>query len=245
MIPSALLAALVASPSGDDLFDAVLDTIFFVKDRDGRYAAVNRTLVERTRRTRKEDLIGRTADEVFPGALGRRIAEQDRAILRTGRMLAAELELHLRPDGGEGWCLTWKTPLRDADGRVEGLVGMSRDVRAPAETGGETRALSEALAHVRAHLDRPWRLADLAARSGLSVFQFDQRIRQLFGMSAGQYLTRMRIDAARERLSHTTAPIAEIALDCGYQDQTAFTRQFRKAVRLTPQAYRTLKSGAG
>ncbi len=77
------------------------DTIFFVKDAPGRYVAANRMLAERTGLERKETLIGLTADQVFPGELGRRIAEQDRAILKSARSLKGELELHLYP--GRRW----------------------------------------------------------------------------------------------------------------------------------------------
>lgn len=235
---SSLTSALADTLGRDDLFDAIPDTVYFVKDRDGRYTAVNQTLVERTGRAGKADLIGRTGDEVFPGDLGKRIAAQDRAITQDGRTLTAELELHLYPDGCEGWCLTWKAPLRDASGAIIGLFGMSRDVRTGNDAPDGTRALSEALAYARAHLATPLRVADLAARAGLSSFQFDQRLRQLFGMSAGQYITRLRIDHARERLAQDDTPISEIAIDCGYADQTAFSRQFRKIVRLSPHRYR-------
>ncbi len=240
---SSLTDALALTLAGDDLFDAVPDTVYFLKDPAGRYTAVNQTLVERTGCGAKSDLIGRTADEVFPGELGRRIAEQDRAIMASGRLLAAELELHLHADGREGWCLTWKSPLRDGAGAVAGLFGMSRDVAPGRDGEAETRALSAALAHARSHLDEPLRVPDLAARAGLSAFQFDQRIRQLFGMSAGQYVTRLRIDHARDLLRRGDTPIAEIALACGYADQTAFSRQFRKVVRLTPQRYRSMRPG--
>ena len=127
-------------------------------------------------------------------------------------------------------------------GAVVGLVGMSRDVRPASDSFAETEAISAVLAHARDNLDQPLRLPDLAARAGLSVFRFDQRIRALFGMSAGQYVTRLRIEHACERLRHGTTPIAEIALECGYADQTAFSRQFRKVVQLTPQKYRAHRS---
>jgi len=90
------------------------------------------------------------------------------------------------------------------------------------------------------HLDAPLRVTDLAARARLSPFQFDQRIRLMFGHSAGQYLTRLRIDRACGRLRRSNAPISHVALDCGYADQTAFTRQFRKVVGLSPLQYRKL-----
>ena len=100
------------------------------------------------------------------------------------------------------------------------------------------RELSAALAHIRDHLDGSLKLGDVARKAGLSDWQFDQRLRSLFGVSAAQYITRARIDFALSRLRGTSDPISQIALDCGYADQTSFTRQFRKSVGLTPHAYR-------
>jgi PAS domain S-box-containing protein len=241
MFPLASLATVMAATLvGDDLFDTIPDTVYFIKDSQGRYTAVNQTLVERTGVASKEHLLGRTADEVFPVYLGRRIADQDRSITLAGETLVGELELHLYANGREGWCLTWKTPLRDDNGVVVGLFGMSRDVRAGHEAPEETQALSDVLSYARANLDKPLRVADLAARASLSPFQFDQRLRHLFGMSAGQYITRLRIDLARARLAHSDMPISEIAIECGYADQTALSRQFRKIVQLSPHRYRKL-----
>ena len=232
------LSALARPFCGDELFDAVADTVYFLKDAQGRYAAVNRTLVERVGARRKEDLIGLAAEDAFPGPLGRRYGAQDRALLAGAAPLQGELELHLYPGGREGWCLTWKQPLYAASGAVAGLAGLSRDL-APAHFAPvEGAKLAAALRHAQAHLDQPLRIPALAARAGLSAFQFDQRVRALYGHSAGQYLTRLRMDRARERLARTAAPIREVALDCGYSDQAAFTRQFRRIVGLTPMQYR-------
>jgi PAS domain S-box-containing protein len=226
----------------DDLFDGVPDTVFFVKDARGRYVAVNQVLAQRTGFSSKEALIGLSADEVFPGELGRRIAEQDRAILKSARSLKGELELHLYPDGAEGWCLTWKEPLFDRARHVVGLVGLSRDIRTANAAPEESAALSRALHLAQTQPDRILKVNDLAERAQLSAFQFDQRIRAMFGLSAGQYLTRLRIGQASERLRHSDEPISQIALGCGYADQTTFTRQFRKTVGVSPSVYRKAKA---
>ena len=223
---------------GEELFDAVADTVFFLKDGVGRYVAVNQTLVSRVGLKKKSDLIGRTAHEVFPGLLGQRFFAQDKAIVEGGRSLHGELELHLYPDGEEGWCLTWKEPVLGADGTVIGLSGISRDLQSMSVLPNEMHGVSRALDHIRKHLDKALRLSDLAALSSLSVFQFDSRIRTLYGISAGQYITRARIDLACKLLRQTDVPISSVALDCGYGDQAAFTRQFRRSVGLTPGAYR-------
>jgi AraC-like DNA-binding protein len=72
----------------------------------------------------------------------------------------------------------------------------------------------------------------------LSVYQLDQRIRGLFHLSAGQFITQTRIEKACNLLKCTNESIANIALDCGYSDQSAFTRQFKQTAGLTPKAYR-------
>jgi AraC-like DNA-binding protein len=222
---------------GEDLFDAISDTVFFVKDVEGRYISINRTLVARTGRQNKDELIGLTAAEVFPGVLGQRIAEQDRAVIRDGRPLNDKLELHLYPGGEEGWCLTWKAPIMAADGTIIGLSGISRDLQSVAGHAAELPRVSRTLDHIQKNLHAPLRIAALAKGAGLSPYQLDLRIRGLFGLSLGQYLVRARIDLACNRLRHTDQPISLIALDCGYGDQAAFTRQFRKSVGLTPSQY--------
>jgi AraC-like DNA-binding protein len=226
---------------GDELFDAVPDTVYFLKDQQGRYAVVNLTLVERTGRKAKAELLGLTAEQAFAGPLGRAIGAQDRALLAGAPALKGVLELHLYPSGREGWCLTWKEPLMGRSGRILGLVGLSRDLQPASVAPDEARKLAAALRYAQERLDQPLRIGDLAGRAGLSTFQFDQRIRAIYGHSAGQYLTRLRMDRAREKLARSAAAISEIALDCGYGDQAAFTRQFRKLVGLSPLQYRKLK----
>jgi AraC-like DNA-binding protein len=237
--PAAALAAVLGRPfPGIELFDRVSDTVFFIKDHEARYVAVNDTLAHRCKLADKRALIGRKASEVFAAPLGERFEAQDLKVISDGLSIRGRMELHLYPDGSEGWCLTWKEPLIDATGGIRGLAGISRDAPALAGSAPVSAALSATLAYIDDHLDQPLRVPELAARAGLSPFQFDQRIRALFGLSAGQYLSRLRIDRACDRLRHTNAPLSELALECGYADQAAFTRQFHKSVGLTPGAYR-------
>ena len=237
--PAASLAAILGRPfPGIELFDRVADTVFFIKDQEARYVAVNDTLAHRCRFTSKSALIVRKASEVFSAPLGERFEAQDLKVIAEGLSIRGRMERHLYPDGGEGWCLTWKEPLIDAAGVIRGLAGISRDAPALSGSAPVSAALSATLAYIDDHLDEPLRIPDLAARASLSPFQFDQRIRTIFGFSAGQYLSRLRIDRACDRLRHSDALLSELALECGYADQAAFTRQFHKTVGLTPGAYR-------
>ena len=225
-------------PPLDGLFDAVPDIVFFVKDARGRYVAVNETLAARCGLPDKEAAIGLTAEQLFPPPLGEGFASQDQEILKSGHGIRDHLELHLYAGGRRGWCLTYKEPVRAKDGRIAGVCGISRDLHGAGDRQEDFAAMSKALDHIHKHFDEPLRLPQLAELAGLSVYQFDQRIRSLFHVTAGQYLVKVRIDAACERLSLTSEVIAQIALDCGYSDQSAFSRQFKQAVGISPMAYR-------
>ncbi|MES2439098.1 MAG: AraC family transcriptional regulator [Verrucomicrobiota bacterium] len=222
----------------DRLFDGVPDIVFFVKDADGRYMAVNDTLATRCGLPDKEAALGLTAEELFPPPFGNAFALQDREILRGGNPISDHLELHLYPGGRSGWCLTFKEPVMGKSGQVAGICGISRDLHSPGEQGEDFAALSGAVDYIHRHYDEALRLPGLAEMAGLSVYQFDQRIRSLFHVTAGQYLVKVRIDAACKRLSGSDEPIAQIALSCGYSDQSAFSRQFKQAVGISPLAYR-------
>jgi PAS domain S-box-containing protein len=227
----------------DRLFDGVPDIVFFVKDAGGRYMAVNDTLAARCGLTGKDDALGRTAEQLFPSPLGSAFSRQDGEILRGKSGIRDHLELHLYPGGRRGWCLTFKEPVIGKNGGVIGICGISRDLHAPGAAEGDYAAMSGAIRHIHGHYDEPLRLPALAEMAGLSVYQFDQRIRSLFHVTAGQYLVKVRIDAACKRLTGGGDSIAMIALDCGYSDQSAFSRQFKQAVGISPMAYRKRTAG--
>jgi PAS domain S-box-containing protein len=222
----------------ETLFDCLPEVVFFAKDLEGRYVLVNRTLLERCGIQRRSDLIGRTATEVFPGQLGASYAAQDRQVLETGEAIRDKLELHLYPGGREGWCLTFKTPLRGVRDQVIGLAGISRDLHAADERHPEYGGLAQAVECLRSRFGEPLRLESLASEVGLSLDRFERLVRQVFHLTPRQLLTQTRIEAAFRLLRGGQLSIVEIAQACGYSDHSAFTRQFRATVGLTPSEYR-------
>ena len=76
--------------------------------------------------------------------------------------------------------------------------------------------------------------------AGMSSYQLDRRMKRIYGLPTGQWLLKSRIDQACRQLLKTEIPVVEIAMDCGYQDQSAFTRQFRRTTGQTPSAFRKL-----
>ncbi|ODS59595.1 MAG: hypothetical protein ABS36_01315 [Acidobacteria bacterium SCN 69-37] len=231
-----LLSQLAVPFTGETLFDSVSDVVFFMKNERGEYVVVNQTLVERCGCRDKRDLVGRRADDVFPKPLGDACRASDESVLHDRTAVLHELELHFYPSRERGWCLTTKLPLHDSRGRVIGLVGLSKDL--PSGDVEDYSVVARAVRHIQHHIDTPLRVGDLAMQSGLSAYQFEQRIQQVFHLTAGQLIRRVRMEAAMQRLRDTADSIATIALDCGYSDQSAFTRQFRRAIGQSPSAYR-------
>jgi AraC-like DNA-binding protein len=237
-IDPSLRAIVEASFFSEALFDRIPDVVFFVKDRDGRYVVVNQTLVTRCGRRDKGEILGRTARQVFPSPLGNRFFEQDRRVLASGVPIVQNLELHLYPTRLEGWCLTDKLPLHRSDGQVAGIAGISRDLQSPGVEAGHLAEVAGTLDHIRSNYGSELRAEELAEICGLSVYQLNRRLRAIFGITISQLITKRRIDVASKMLREETAPVAEVANACGYFDQSAFSRVFRRMVGLTPRQYR-------
>lgn len=222
----------------ETLFDQTPGIVFFVKDADARYIVVNQTLVCRCGVRSKRELLGKTALDIFPRQLGEFFIAQDREVLRTGAEIANRLELHLYAGGKSGWCLTDKMPLHDGRGNVIGLAGISRDLHNPGEERTELTQLSRAVSHIRDHLHGPLRIGQIAKGVGLTITRFERLVVKVYGLKPSQLLAKMRIEAASQLLLGSDRRITEIAYECGYADHSAFTRQFRSVVGMTPSEFR-------
>ena len=223
------------------LFDALPDVVFFIKDHHGRYVRVNQTLANRCAGGDKRKLIGKRPGEVFAASLAACYARQDETVLKTGRSVDHQLELHIYPGGIAGWCLTTKHALRTRDGQIYGVAGISRDLNAHNDRANGFAELAAALEQMRTHFAQSLRIDDLAKQSGLSVYQFEQRVHRLFQMSPIQLLHKLRLDEGIRLLSETKLSLADIAIETGWCDQSAFTRHFSRYTGMSPGRYRGLK----
>jgi AraC-like DNA-binding protein len=220
------------------LFDCLPDVVFFVKNARGEYVVVNQTLVERCAKRAKSELIGRRPDEVFPAPLGRSYRAQDEGVLASGEPIHDQLELHFYPNGRRGWCITHKLPLRARDGSVSGLYGFSRDLQAASERSEDYSQVAEAVRRIHTDYGEPLKVAALARSAGLSPYQFDRRVRRIFHIGTAQLIQKVRLEAALQRLRDSDKSIAALASECGYADQSAFTRRFHRTVGMSPSEYR-------
>ena len=132
-------------------------------------------------------------------------------------------------------------PLFRKDGSVAGLVGISRDLRLPDMTSDDFEHISEAIRFAEQNISQRPTIARLAGIASMSTYQLDRRMKRVFGLTTGQWVLKTRISHASRVLTDTDMPVAEIALEAGYADQSAFTRQFRRSTGLSPTEYRRLR----
>lgn len=92
-----------------------------------------------------------------------------------------------------------------------------------------------------ANLTEDVTLACLAKECGLSVRHFARAFRQSTGLSPHRWRMQYRVERARELLSEWKLPLTEIALMCGFADQSHFTRTFTAIVGTSPGALRRIK----
>jgi AraC family transcriptional regulator len=115
-------------------------------------------------------------------------------------------------------------PPRDDPGTIRGGLAQWQERRA--------------IAFMEQRLDQSFPVADVADACGLSVNHFSRAFRRSVGKPPHRWLLDRRITRARELLRDTDLSLADIALGCGFAEQSHFTRVFTRLVGMPPGAWR-------
>ena len=229
-------------PRSLEAMAAVLATtphvMFCAKSVTGEYLAANQTFAERAGVGGPGDVVGRTAHDLFPAELVARYEAQDRTVVESGRVITNELEVITRPDRSLGWFLTSKSRWDDQAGIPTGVVSVSVDLRTPFDAAAPHARLAAVVDLARRRFADGIEVADLADVAEMSVPQLERQTRRVLGLSPKQLVMRFRIEEGLQLLTTTELPLIDVAHRCGYYDQSAFTRHFRRVVGSTPARYR-------
>jgi AraC-like DNA-binding protein len=93
---------------------------------------------------------------------------------------------------------------------------------------------------IDAHIDGSLPLSRVAGVCGLSTSHFAHAFRRSLGMAPHRWLLQRRVERAMELLKRSNYPLSDVALACGFADQSHFTRVFRKATGHAPGAWKQL-----
>ncbi|CAH1199073.1 helix-turn-helix domain-containing protein [Paenibacillus sp. JJ-223] len=115
-----------------------------------------------------------------------------------------------------------------------GIIGFKLEHHVPKKKD----MITEMQEYIAEHYNQPLGLAELAARFYMNPYYLSQFFKQKTGETYLNFLTRIRIDKARELLENTDLKIYEICHKVGYSDAQHFARMFEKLTGCKPREYR-------
>ena len=126
------------------LMDHLPYAIYF-KDLDSRFIAVSRAMTRSFGKSDPAEIIGRTDHDFFSREHAEGALADEREIIRTGKPIVDYEEKETWPDRDDTWVSTTKMPLRDAQGKVIGTFGISRDITEKKRAAEKLARLTEEL----------------------------------------------------------------------------------------------------
>ena len=127
-----------------ELMDSSPDNIYF-KDAASRFTRNNLAHTRALGLSKPEDALGKTDFDFFPEEFAREKFADEQRIMQTGEPLVGKIERVPRPGGLPVWVSSTKVPIRDANDKVTGLLGISRDISALKQAEETIRKANEEL----------------------------------------------------------------------------------------------------
>ena len=100
--------------------------IIFYKDTEGRIIRANKALANRLKVPVK-DIIGKKAEELFPGEQAEEMRKNDREVIISGKPKKDIIESYDTPKGTR-WAISDKMPSKDKEGKITGIISLSKDI---------------------------------------------------------------------------------------------------------------------
>jgi AraC family transcriptional regulator len=91
---------------------------------------------------------------------------------------------------------------------------------------------------LHARFTEPLSLEEIASEVGVHPVHVSRVFRRQFECTLGDYLRKLRVEAACRQLARSDSPLIEVALAAGFSDQSHFTKTFRRIMRMTPGEFR-------
>lgn len=109
------------------------------------------------------------------------------------------------------------------------------------ENQSET-VVEKAMNYIQANFGGDISLDDVSKEVNVSPYYFSKLFKKETGENFIEYLTKLRIDRAKEMMKNPELSIKEISMACGYVDPNYFSRIFKKQTDVTPREYREKNS---
>ncbi|NHN32916.1 AraC family transcriptional regulator [Paenibacillus agricola] len=109
------------------------------------------------------------------------------------------------------------------------------------EESSSLQGIQQAAAYIQAHFHEQLEMKTLAVMAGLTPSSFSRLFKKMMGESPLAYWVRLRMESAKELLSHKDCRIKEVSASVGYDDEFYFSRVFHRTVGISPSFYMNRK----
>lgn len=225
------------------LFESLPGILVFAKDLKGRLMMGNKLFVHHCGFETEEELIGKDDYDIFPPELAEQYINDDKNILNTGEPKQNIIELFPNYLGDPIWFMTNKIPLFNSDHKIIGVIGTCQSYEESSHFIRPYLELSKAVDYIKECYNDKISVEDLAGMVNLSTRQFERRFKETFKTTAHQYILKLRILKSCDMLLKKNMSIADIALEVGFYDQSAYTKHFSKFMGMTPFQYQKKQRG--
>jgi AraC family transcriptional regulator len=102
------------------------------------------------------------------------------------------------------------------------------------------RWLAQAKDYLHAHFDNSLTLGEISSSVGVHPVSLARAFRQYYHCTVAEYLRLLRIETACSAIASSDTPLAQIAINAGFSDQSHLSKTFKRLTRMTPAEYRAL-----
>ena len=219
------------------LFEHMTDTYFFVKDTEGHFIKANQAFLKLFGYDKVEQIVGLTDYDMVSRELAVRY-EMDDARIFSGEKICEVSEPVSSEEGIVSMHVSTKLPIKDKDGLIIGLIGITRDTLKTLDVLSPLQEFQGVLDIIEKDYDKTIKIDDLAKEVCMSSSTFLRRFKLQFGITPSNYIKQVRYKMASRLLIESSESISEVSYKCGFSDQSHMTREFKKVAGLTPKAYR-------
>jgi len=220
------------------LFDHIPNTFFYIKDRNYRILWGNKAFCEYLGEESVAGLVGKGNADYFSSELAFLYDRDDDEV--TTSQCPHFKRPWIIPDrsGHPKWFVSTKIPLINKSGKTEAFAGIIQNLVHDFEITQQFGEMHTVVEHIFTHYRERLSVETLASLAFLSLRQFDRRFQRLFHQTPKEFIQKVRIDASLRLLMESDLSITQIALECGFFDNSHFSRQFKEKMGLSPIQFR-------
>jgi len=215
------------------LLESTKDMRCVIKDREHRYLFVSPSWFESFRQFSREDVLGKTASELFPKWRAERYLREERRVMEEA-LVYDYLEYSINSDGEVEQWRTVKAPWIE-NGEIVGYSNLGTRFDASPEEHRQDQ-IPDIVKAIARHACDELSIDEIADKNNISRRTLERKFKEAMRQTPLQFRTHCKIIHAK-RLLGKGEELSDVANRCGFSDQSHFTKVFAHHEGVTPKKY--------